>query len=53
LAAVNRRTDVFYAFGHQRLGPTLAAVTAHLVAQLVSADSAYSDRAPFSLERFS
>jgi D-hydroxyproline dehydrogenase len=42
--------NLFYAFGHQHLGLTLAAVTAKKVGQLVGGEAA--DLAAFDLERF-
>ena len=44
--------NLFYAFGHQHLGLTLAAVTADLVAALVDGEQPAVDLAPFSLARF-
>ena len=44
--------NVCYAFGHQHLGLTLAAVTAELVADLVLAPDTELDLDPFDLDRF-
>jgi D-amino-acid dehydrogenase len=44
--------NLFYAFGHQHLGLTLAAVTADLVADLVVGHRPAIDLRPFDLERF-
>ncbi len=44
--------NLAYAFGHQHLGLTLAAVTAELVAALASGEAPGIDLAPFALERF-
>jgi glycine/D-amino acid oxidase-like deaminating enzyme len=49
----SRRIDgLYYAFGHQHLGLTLAAVTGELVAALMSGGTASADLAPFDLDRF-
>jgi D-amino-acid dehydrogenase len=56
LPAIGRLADapgVFYAFGHQHIGLTLAAVTAELVAALVAGREPQQDIAPFAIERFS
>ena len=47
-----RRPDVFYAFGHQHLGMTLAAITGELVGALVAGDAPRVDLKPFRVERF-
>ncbi|HZD54378.1 MAG TPA: FAD-dependent oxidoreductase, partial [Woeseiaceae bacterium] len=44
--------NLYYAFGHQHLGLTLAAVTADLVADLVTGRSPAVDPRPFDLARF-
>lgn len=44
--------NLFYAFGHQHLGLTLAAITGELVSELVCARSPSIDLTPFSLARF-
>jgi D-amino-acid dehydrogenase len=43
---------LYYAFGHQHLGLTLAAVTGELVAALMSGAAPSTDLAPFDLDRF-
>lgn len=49
----SRRADnLFYAFGHQHLGLTLAAVTAEIVAGMIDGHADRIDMAPFDLERF-
>ena len=49
----SRRADnLVYAFGHQHLGLTLAAVTAEQVAALLAGDRPSIDLSPFDLERF-
>lgn len=56
LPAIGRLTrwpNVFYAFGHQHLGLTLAAVTAELVEGLALDRSPPFDLSPFRIERFS
>ena len=47
-----RRPDVFYAFGHQHLGMTLAAFTGELVGALVADERPSVDLKPFRVERF-
>jgi len=47
-----RAPGVLYAFGHQHLGLTLAAVTGELVAALAIGAAPAVDLAPFDLERF-
>lgn len=49
----SRRADnLFYAFGHQHLGLTLAPVTAEIVAGMIAGHPNPIDMAPFDLERF-
>jgi len=49
----SRRADnLFYAFGHQHLGLTLAPVTAEIVAAMVDDMPERIDMTPFDLERF-
>lgn len=48
----SRARNLFYAFGHQHLGLTLAAATGETVAALVSGEKPLLDTAPFALERF-
>jgi D-hydroxyproline dehydrogenase len=45
--------NLFYAFGHQHLGLTLAAITAELLGDLVCGRRPAIDVSPFDLERFS
>ncbi|MEH3100837.1 NAD(P)/FAD-dependent oxidoreductase [Sphingomonas adhaesiva] len=55
LPAIGRATsmpNLFYAFGHQHLGLTLAAVTAEAVAALVDGAASAVDLSPFDLARF-
>jgi D-hydroxyproline dehydrogenase len=55
LPAVGRSREapnLLYAFGHQHLGLTLAAVTGELVAALANAADTAVDLAPFDLRRF-
>lgn len=47
-----RARNLFYAFGHQHLGLTLAAVTGEAIAALVVGDEPPIDVAAFDLERF-
>ncbi|MET3665585.1 FAD-binding oxidoreductase [Caulobacter sp. 1776] len=50
---VSRRVNnLYYAFGHQHLGLTLAATTGELVAALVGGGPPAVDLAPFDLARF-
>jgi D-hydroxyproline dehydrogenase len=44
--------NLLYAFGHQHLGLTLAAITGELVTQLACDEPAELDLAPYALERF-
>ncbi len=49
----SRRTPhVYYAFGHQHLGLTLAAVTGEAIGALVTGETPPVDLAPFDLARF-
>ena len=49
----SRRADnLFYAFGHQHLGLTLAPVTAEVIAAMVDETPERIDMTPFDLERF-
>ncbi|MCH8686576.1 NAD(P)/FAD-dependent oxidoreductase [Pedomonas mirosovicensis] len=55
LPAIGRAEDVpglYYAFGHQHLGLTLAAVTGEAIGALVTGETPVINIAPFSLERF-
>ncbi len=47
-----RRPNVFYAFGHQHLGLTLAAVTGDVLAGVIEGREAGAELAAFALERF-
>lgn len=47
-----RHPGIFYAFGHQHLGLTLAAATAEAVAAMFAGEPADFDLAPLSLDRF-
>jgi D-amino-acid dehydrogenase len=44
--------NLFYAFGHQHLGLTLAAVTGEAMAALVTGEAPAFDITPFDLDRF-
>lgn len=44
--------SLFYAFAHNHLGLTLAAITGELIASLVEATTPRIDLSPFALERF-
>ncbi|MBB4153728.1 D-amino-acid dehydrogenase [Sphingomonas jinjuensis] len=55
LPAIGRSSRVgnlFYAFGHQHLGLTLAAVTAEIIAALVAEEAPAVSIEPFRIERF-
>jgi D-amino-acid dehydrogenase len=55
LPGIGRATGphhLFYALGHQHLGLTLAAVTADLVAEMVTERPPRFDLRPFDLQRF-
>ena len=45
--------NLFYAFGHQHIGLTLAATTAELMTALVAGRAPSLDVTPFAIERFS
>ncbi len=47
-----RAENLIYAFGHQHLGLTLAAITSRLMVALVQHDRPEVELAPFSLNRF-
>ena len=47
-----RAANLFYAFGHQHLGLTLAAVTAEAIAALATGEEPAIDLMPFDIERF-
>jgi D-hydroxyproline dehydrogenase len=47
-----RQANVFYAFGHQHLGLTLAAITGELTAALICKEPPALDLRPFDLDRF-
>lgn len=47
-----RADNLYYAFGHQHLGLTLAPVTAEVIAQLACGQRPICDPAPFDITRF-
>jgi len=47
-----RAPNLFYAFGHQHLGVTLAAATGEALAALVAGEAPMMDLAPFDIGRF-
>lgn len=47
-----KKRNVFYAFGHQHLGLTLAALTGELMAALMTEKAPVVDLKPFDVERF-
>ena len=48
----SRAGGLLYAFGHQHLGMTLAAITGELVGALAAGEAPAVDLAPFRIERF-
>ena len=44
--------QVFYAFGHGHLGLTMSAITAQLIAGMVSGRAAPFDLTPYRINRF-
>ncbi|HZF96122.1 MAG TPA: FAD-binding oxidoreductase [Allosphingosinicella sp.] len=53
LPAMGRTADgLFYAFGHQHLGLTLAAATGEAIGALAAGDAPRFDLSPFRIERF-
>ena len=52
LGAATRHANVFFAFGHQHLGLTLAAVTARAMTHLMQSGESPVDLVPFSVSRF-
>ncbi|USQ95173.1 NAD(P)/FAD-dependent oxidoreductase [Caulobacter sp. RL271] len=52
IGASRRADNLYYAFGHQHLGLTLAATTGEWVAALMGGAAAGIDLAPFDLARF-
>ena len=52
IGASRRADNLYYAFGHQHLGLTLAAVTGELVAALMGGATPAVDLTPFDLDRF-
>lgn len=47
-----RAANLFYAFGHQHLGLTLAAITGEAIAAMATGEPTAFDMAPFDIERF-
>ena len=52
LPAIGRKGRLLYAFGHQHIGLTLAAVTAEAVAELATSEQLPERLKPYRLERF-
>jgi D-amino-acid dehydrogenase len=52
IGASRRASNLYYAFGHQHLGLTLAAVTGELVGALMGGATPAVDLNPFDLDRF-
>jgi D-amino-acid dehydrogenase len=50
--AIGRKGRLLYAFGHQHIGVTLAAVTAEAVADLTASEATPARLQPYSLARF-
>lgn len=53
IGRLERDPRILYAFGHQHLGLTMAAITAELTASLAQRAQTVIDLAPFRIERFS
>lgn len=52
LGAAPRHKHVFFAFGHQHLGLTLAGVTAAVMAELMQTNTSPIDLKPYAISRF-
>ncbi|PID64194.1 MAG: hypothetical protein CR977_04285 [Gammaproteobacteria bacterium] len=52
LPVIDRLGQIGYAFGHQHLGLTQAAVTARWITQLMTEQSLSADLQPYRLQRF-
>ncbi len=52
LPVIDRRDNIVFAFGHQHLGLTQAAITARLVQEMISGAAPAIDLSPFRLDRF-
>ena len=52
LGAAPRHEHVFFAFGHQHLGLTLAGVTAAVMAELMQTNTSPIDLKPYAIDRF-
>lgn len=52
LGRSNRIPNLYYAFGHQHLGLTLAPITSELLIQLIAGEAPKIDLSPFDLSRF-
>ena len=52
LGAAPRHRGVFFAFGHQHLGLTLAGVTARVMTELLQGRAPGLDLAPYRIDRF-
>jgi glycine/D-amino acid oxidase-like deaminating enzyme len=52
LGAAPRHKHVFFAFGHQHLGLTLAGVTAAVMAELMQNNTSPIDLKPYAIDRF-
>jgi glycine/D-amino acid oxidase-like deaminating enzyme len=52
LGRSQRAANLLYAFGHQHLGLTLAAISGELIATLARREQTEVDVTPFDLERF-
>jgi D-amino-acid dehydrogenase len=53
IGRLDRAQRILYAFGHQHLGLTMAAITSELVTALATDTEPALDLAPFKIERFS
>lgn len=52
IGRLERDPRILYAFGHQHLGLTMAAITAELTASLAQGEAPVIDLTPFRIERF-
>ena len=52
LGSAPRHNNVFFAFGHQHLGLTLAGVTSAVMAELMLSNTSPIDLKPYAVDRF-
>jgi glycine/D-amino acid oxidase-like deaminating enzyme len=53
IGAGRRHRNLYFCFGHEKLGLTQSAISARCIADLIAGESPPIDLSPFSLERFS